>query len=77
MKSKGMVEGFPECGLEVNFCVYCIYKKQSRVRFPSGSKRENGILELVHCDVFGPILAPSLGGSMYYVSLIDYFSKNI
>jgi 5'-3' exoribonuclease 2 len=46
------------------------------VRFPSGVTRENGILELVHSDVFGPITMPSLGGSLYYVSFIDYFSRN-
>jgi hypothetical protein len=28
MQRKGMVEGFPECGLEVNFCEHCIYGKQ-------------------------------------------------
>jgi hypothetical protein len=53
MQRKGMVEGFPECGLEVDFFEHCIYGKQSRVRFPSREKRENGILELVHSDVFG------------------------
>jgi len=37
--------------------------------------RENGILELVHIDVFSPIRIPSLGGSMYYVSSIDNFSR--
>jgi hypothetical protein len=47
------------------------------VRFPSGSTRENGILELVHSDLFDPISAPSLGGSLYYVSFIDYFSRKI
>jgi hypothetical protein len=25
MHGKGMVEGFPECGLEVDFCEHCIY----------------------------------------------------
>jgi hypothetical protein len=45
------------------------------VRFPSGETRENGILELVHSDVFGPVIVPSLGGSLYYVSFIDYFSR--
>jgi hypothetical protein len=45
------------------------------VRFPSGATRENGILELVHSDVFGPITIPSLGGSMYYISFIDDFSR--
>jgi hypothetical protein len=75
MQRKGMVEGFPECGLEVDFCEHCIYGKQSRVRFPSGATRENGILELVHSDVFGPVTVPSLGGSLYYVSFIDDFSR--
>jgi hypothetical protein len=45
------------------------------VRFPSGATRENGILELVHSDVFGQFIVPSRGGYMYYVSFIDYFSK--
>jgi hypothetical protein len=45
------------------------------VRFPSGATRENGVLELVHSDVFGPVTVPSLGGSLYYVSFIDEFSK--
>jgi hypothetical protein len=75
MHNKGMVEGFPECGLEVNFCEHFIYGKQSWVRFPSGATRENGILELVHSDVFGPVTVPSLGGSLYYVSFIDDFSR--
>jgi hypothetical protein len=75
MQRKGMVEGFPECGLEVDFCEHCIYGKQSRVRFPSGATRENGILELVHSDVFGLVTVPSLGGSLYYVSFIDDFSR--
>jgi hypothetical protein len=45
------------------------------VRFPSGVTRENKILKLVHSDVFNPVSFPSLGGSMYYVSLIDDFSR--
>ena len=44
--------------------------------FPSGAKRANKILELVHSDVFGPMSAPSLGNSVYYVSFIDDFSRN-
>jgi hypothetical protein len=71
-----MVEGFPNCNLEVDICEHCIYGKQNRVRFPSRAIREKMILELIHSDVFGPIPIPSLGGSMYYVSFINYFSKN-
>jgi hypothetical protein len=75
MHKKGMVEDFPECNLEVEFCEHCIYGKKSWVRFPSKMKRENEILELVHSDVFGPVSVPSLGGFLYCVSFIDYFSK--
>jgi hypothetical protein len=46
------------------------------VRFPSTVKRVKGILELVHIDVFDPISVPSIGGSLYYVSFIDHFSRN-
>jgi len=75
MHNKGMVEDFPECNLEVNFCEHCIYGKQSQVRFPSGATRRTGVLELAHSDVFGSVTVRSLGGSMYYVSFIDHFSK--
>jgi len=67
-----MVEEFPECTLEVDFCEHFIYGKKSWARFPSRARRENGILELVHSDMFGPITMPSLGGSIYYVSLMDF-----
>jgi hypothetical protein len=53
----------------------CLYGKQNRVRFPSGATRAEGILQLVHSDVFGPVSVPSLGKSMYYVSFIDDFSR--
>ena len=58
-----------------HFFEHFIYGKQSQVRFPYGAPRENGILEMVHSDVFGPITVPSLGGSLSYVSFIDDFSR--
>jgi hypothetical protein len=71
MHNKGMVEDFPECNLEVDFCEHCIYGKKNRVRFPYGAKKAKGILELVHSDVFILVSVPSLGGSLYYVSFIS------
>jgi hypothetical protein len=29
----------------------------------------------VHSDVFGPVSVPSLGGTLYYVSFINDFSR--
>ena len=46
------------------------------MKFSYGVTRSKEILELIHNDVFGPIPVPSLGGSMYYVSFINDFSRN-
>jgi len=73
LHGKGMVEGMSNCTLYFDFCEHCIYGKHNRVRFPSGATREKGIVELIHSDVFGPVLVPSLGKSVYYVSFIDDF----
>jgi hypothetical protein len=62
--------------LDFDFCEHCVYGKQNWVRFSSGATRAEGILQLVHSDVFGPVLVPSLEKSMYYVSFIDDFSRN-
>jgi hypothetical protein len=59
----------------IDFCEHCIYEKKNWVRFPCGVTMAKGILELVHSDVFGPVSMASLGGSMYYVSFIDDFSR--
>jgi hypothetical protein len=75
MHNKGMVKDFPEYNLEIDFCGHYIYGKNIRVRFTFVATRAKGILELVHGDVFGLFFVPSLGGSLYYVSFIDYFSK--
>jgi hypothetical protein len=71
-----MVEGMSNCSLDFDFCEHCVYGKHNRVIFPSGAMREEGILQLVHSDVFGLVSVPSLGKSMYYVSFIDDFSRN-
>jgi hypothetical protein len=75
LHGKGMVEGMSNCSLDFDFREHCLYGKQNRVRFPSGATRVEGILQLVHSDVFGPVSVPSLGKSMYYVSFIDDFSR--
>jgi hypothetical protein len=71
-----MVEGMSNCSLYFDLCEHFVYGKQNRVRFPSGATRAEGILQLVHNDVFGAVSIPSLGKSVYYVSFIDEFSRN-
>ena len=76
LHGNGMVEGMSNSSLDFDFCEHCVYGKKNWVSFPSGAKRANKILELVHSDVFGPVSVPSLGKFVYYISFIDDFSRN-
>ena len=60
LQGKGMVEGMTYCNIDFDFCEHCIYGKQNRVKFASGATRAKGILELIHSDVLGHVLVPSL-----------------
>jgi hypothetical protein len=76
LQGKGMVEGMSNCSLDFDLCEHCVYGMHNHLRLPSGAIRAEGILQLVHNDVFGPVLVPSLEKIVYYVSLIDDFSRN-
>jgi hypothetical protein len=67
LHDKGMVEGMSNCSMDFDFYEHCVYGKQNRVRFPSSASRAEGILQLVHNDVFGLVQVPSLGKYLYYV----------
>ena len=47
-----MVEGMYNSSLDFYFCEHYVYGKKNQMSFPSGAKRANKILELVHSDVF-------------------------
>ena len=76
LHGKGMVKGMSNFSLDFYFYEHYVYGKQNQIIFPSGAMRVEGILQLVHGDVFGPVSVPSLGKYVYYVSFIDEFSRN-
>ena len=43
--------------------------------FPRNDSRYNGILDLVHSNICGPMIISSINGFLYYVKFIDDFSK--
>ena len=58
-------------------CTHCLFGKQNRVafcRFPSHRKPD--ILDLVHIDVY-TMQSNTLGGALYYVTLIDDHSRKV
>ena len=59
------------------FCEACTKGKQHRCPYPkSADYRASEPFELVHIDVCGPMPVPSFGGSRYFVTFIDDYSRH-
>jgi hypothetical protein len=56
-------------------CKGCMLGKNINKAFPSNDSRAQGILDLIHSDVCGPMSSPSLSGCLYYVIFIDDCSR--
>ncbi len=57
-------------------CEACIAGKMHRTPIPRASTtRADGLLDLVHTDVAGPLPVPSKGGALYFVTFIDDRSR--
>jgi transposase InsO family protein len=63
--------------LNLNFCKYCVFGKQCRQKFKVGRHISKGILDYIHSDVWGPSPTVSFGGSSYYVTFIDDYSRKV
>jgi hypothetical protein len=56
-------------------CRGCALCKNAKVDFHSSENRSKRILDLIHLDVSGSLVAAYLQGSPYYVTFIDDFSN--
>lgn len=56
-------------------CEPCVLGKQHRSPFKKSTNATTQPLELVHTDVCGPLPITSLGGSNYFLTLLDDYSK--
>lgn len=71
-----MVTSLPEIQVEHDgVCRECALGKNTKGSFLSSDSGSKGVLDLVHSNVCGPMLVPSLGDYMYYVIFIDDFSR--
>ena len=70
-----LVLGADLSNVHANICEPCIMGKMSRKPFKSVPVRSTRPLELVHSDVCGPMQNVSIGGSRYFVSFIDDYTR--
>ena len=61
--------------LSKEICEPCILAKHSREPFGDSDSKSTRSLQLVHMDVCGPLPVESLGGSRYFATYLDDFSK--
>lgn len=70
------VRGLPNLHFSRQTCSGCQLGKHARTKIPKTTTHHaSKILELVHFDVCGPFRTNSLGGSRYFVTFIDDFSR--
>ena len=71
-----MVRGLPPIKELASTFECCILEKQHRESFRKGvSYRENKLLELVHIDLCRPMRTQLIGGSCYFLTFIDDYSR--
>jgi hypothetical protein len=76
---KGLITGVElDPTSEPEFCDACEKGKAARQPFPKESKRRASAYgELIHTDLWGPVQTVSIGGSSYYMSFTDDFSREM
>ena len=62
---------------KLDFCKHCLFGKQSKQKFKTDKHTSKGILDYIHSDIWGPAPTASYGGSSYFVSFIDEFSRKV
>jgi hypothetical protein len=71
-----MVEGIPKLqSTHEGICRGCALGKNVKKPFSSSNNRSKEIVDLIHSDVCGRMPVKSLGGSLYYVTFIDDYSR--
>jgi hypothetical protein len=69
------VTGLPDFKVDhEGVCKGCAQGKDIKNPFSKRDNKAEGVLELIHSDVCGPMPSTSLSGYVYYVSFIDDYS---
>jgi hypothetical protein len=56
-------------------CRGCALDKNTKKAYPHDNRKTNGILDLIHSDLCGPMTSLSMNGCLYYIIFIDDCSR--
>jgi hypothetical protein len=63
--------------LNFNFCKYCVFGKQCRQNFKTGRHISKCIHDYIHSYIWKPSPTVLFGGSSYFVTFIDDYSRKV
>jgi hypothetical protein len=71
----GMVEGLPDIHFSKGICEGCVLGKHPQEKFDKGKTQKASFpLDLIHSDLMGPFLHPSINKARYMLIFVDDFS---
>ena len=81
--SASVLLSLPECDQsssalgEIKSCDICFRAKQTREIFNDSNNKALDCFSLVHADVRGPYRTPSTCGAIYFLTLVDDYSRTV
>lgn len=58
-------------------CVVYLHAKQTRKSFPLSQNNAANPFDLIYCDLWGPYNTAFTCGALYFLTIIDKFSRSI
>ncbi|KAH9656136.1 retrovirus-related pol polyprotein from transposon RE1 [Citrus sinensis] len=58
-------------------CDVVLRAKQCRNEFISSNNKASAVLEMIHCDLWGPYRTPTFCGAYYFLTIVDDFSRGL
>lgn len=59
----------------IKVCDVCPLANQTRASFPISLNKATRSFELIQCDMWGPYNVPSSCGAVYFLTLVDDYSR--
>ena len=56
-------------------CESCLLGKMTKLPLKGKGERANGLLDLIHTNVCGPMSVQARGGFVYFITFIDNYSR--
>lgn len=62
---------------DFSICEICVKAKHCREVFHSSDNNSDTVFDMIHCDLWGTYRSPSLRNSLYFLTIVDDFSRGV